>query len=74
MLEFRENSLQAFFYIYFLKVKTKKGICHLNINFTLGWPPQAVYEMFTDPRNMGFFHSMGKYKDHFRTRLVCLNH
>ncbi|XP_013596255.1 PREDICTED: uncharacterized protein LOC106304392 isoform X3 [Brassica oleracea var. oleracea] len=52
-----------------VKVKTKKGICHLNINFTLGWPPQAVYEMFTDPRNMGFFHSMGKYKDHFRTRL-----
>ncbi|KAF2534602.1 hypothetical protein F2Q70_00030889 [Brassica cretica] len=51
------------------KVKTKKGICHLNINFTLGWPPQAVYEMFTDPRNMGFFHSMGKYKNHFRTRL-----
>ncbi|CAF1977432.1 unnamed protein product [Brassica napus] len=52
-----------------VKVKTKNGICHLNINFTLGWPPQAVYEMFTDPRNMGFFHSMGKYKDHFRTRL-----
>ncbi|CAF2161692.1 unnamed protein product [Brassica napus] len=52
-----------------VKVKTKEGICHLNINFTLGWPPQAVFEMFTDPRNMGFFHSMGKYKDHFRTRL-----
>ncbi|KAF8085394.1 hypothetical protein N665_0668s0025 [Sinapis alba] len=50
-----------------VKMKTKRGICHLNIDFTLGWPPQAVYEMFTDPRNMGFFHPMGKYL--WRTRL-----
>ncbi|KAH0868551.1 hypothetical protein HID58_075573, partial [Brassica napus] len=41
-----------------VKVKTKKGLCHLNIDFTLGWPPQAVYEMFTNPRNLNFFHSM----------------
>ncbi|CAH8313014.1 unnamed protein product [Eruca vesicaria subsp. sativa] len=52
-----------------VKVKTKKGICHLNIDFILGSPPQAVFEMFTDPRNIGFFRSMGKYKKHFRTRL-----
>ncbi|KAG2320928.1 hypothetical protein Bca52824_014141 [Brassica carinata] len=52
-----------------VKVKTKKGICHLNIDFTMGWPPQAVYEMFTDPRNIGYFHSMGKYKKNWRTRL-----
>ncbi|KAJ4889696.1 hypothetical protein Rs2_29444 [Raphanus sativus] len=52
-----------------VKVKTKNGICHLNIYFTLGRPPQSVYEMFTDPRNVGFFHSMGKYKNHWRTRL-----
>ncbi|XP_056845887.1 uncharacterized protein LOC108806382 isoform X4 [Raphanus sativus] len=51
------------------KVKTKKGLCHLNIDFTLGSPPQAVFEMFTNPRNLGVFHSMGKYKNHWRTRL-----
>ncbi|KAG2320927.1 hypothetical protein Bca4012_056052 [Brassica carinata] len=52
-----------------VKVKTKKGLCHLNIDFTLGSPPQAVDEMFTNPRNLTFFHSMGKYKNHWRTRL-----
>ncbi|CDY25796.1 BnaA07g09860D [Brassica napus] len=52
-----------------VKVKTKKGLCHLNIDFTLGSPPQSVFEMFTDPRNMGIFHSMGKYKKNWRTRL-----
>ncbi|KAJ4889697.1 hypothetical protein Rs2_29445 [Raphanus sativus] len=52
-----------------VKVKTKKGLCHLNIDFTLGSPPQAVFEMFTNPRNLGVFHSMGKYKNHWRTRL-----
>ncbi|KAF3484943.1 hypothetical protein F2Q69_00054430 [Brassica cretica] len=52
-----------------VKVITKKGLCHLNIDFTLGSPPQSVFQMFTDPRNMGIFHSMGKYKKHWRTRL-----
>ncbi|KAF8049577.1 hypothetical protein N665_2177s0005 [Sinapis alba] len=55
-----------------VKVKTKKGLCHLNIDFTLGSPPQAVFEMFTDPRNMGLLHSMGKYKDHWHTSLATL--
>ncbi|KFK44439.1 hypothetical protein AALP_AA1G256700 [Arabis alpina] len=39
-----------------VKVKTEKGICHLNIEYTLGWPPQGVYEMLTNPRNVPFFH------------------
>ncbi|OAP17111.1 hypothetical protein AXX17_AT1G24830 [Arabidopsis thaliana] len=38
-----------------VKVKTKKGLCHMKIEFTLGWPPQAVYEMLTNPRNLPFF-------------------
>ncbi|CAN7127598.1 unnamed protein product [Brassica rapa subsp. narinosa] len=52
-----------------VKVKTRKGICHLNIDFTLGSPPQSVFQTLTDPRNMGIFHSMGKYKNNWRTRL-----
>ncbi|XP_018433981.1 uncharacterized protein LOC108806382 isoform X1 [Raphanus sativus] len=52
-----------------VKVKTKKGLCHLNIDFTLGSPPQSVSEMFTNPRNLMYFHSMGKYKYNWRTRL-----
>ncbi|KAG7598094.1 hypothetical protein ISN44_As06g023900 [Arabidopsis suecica] len=38
-----------------VKVTTKKGICHLNIEFKLGLPPEAVYEMFTNPNNFPFF-------------------
>ncbi|KAG7592755.1 hypothetical protein ISN45_Aa01g016130, partial [Arabidopsis thaliana x Arabidopsis arenosa] len=38
-----------------VKVKTKNGICHMNINFTLGEPPQGVYEMLTNPRNITYF-------------------
>ncbi|CAA7036025.1 unnamed protein product [Microthlaspi erraticum] len=42
-----------------VKVKTKNGICHLNIEFTLGWPPHGVYEMLTNPRNALFFRHFG---------------
>ena len=76
MPEFRKIDLETSltFFLFFLKVITKKGLCHLNIDFTLGSPPQSVFQMFTDPRNMGIFHSMGKYKKHWRTRLVCFTH
>ncbi|CAA7036038.1 unnamed protein product [Microthlaspi erraticum] len=37
------------------KVETKKGICHMNMHFTIGLPPEAVYEMFTNPNNLPFF-------------------
>ncbi|KFK44440.1 hypothetical protein AALP_AA1G256800 [Arabis alpina] len=50
-----------------VKVKTEKGICHLNIEYTLGWPPLGVSEMLTNPRNIYFFHSF-EGKD-FRQRL-----
>ncbi|CAH2033730.1 unnamed protein product [Thlaspi arvense] len=49
-----------------IKVKTKKGLCHMNIEFTLGWPPQGVYEMLTNPRNVFFFRIFDKQ---FRQRL-----
>ncbi|ESQ34423.1 hypothetical protein EUTSA_v10008632mg [Eutrema salsugineum] len=49
-----------------VKVKTEKGVCHLNIEFTLGWPPQGVYEMLTNPRNVFFFRRFDKQ---FRQRL-----
>ncbi|XP_048592696.1 uncharacterized protein LOC106355200 [Brassica napus] len=58
MLELRKKIILKRLCIFFVKMKTKKGLCHLNIDFTLGWPPQAVYEMFTNPRNLNFFHSM----------------
>ncbi|KFK44442.1 hypothetical protein AALP_AA1G257000 [Arabis alpina] len=38
-----------------VKVKTEKGVCHLKINFTLGLPPEGVYEMLTNPNNLPFF-------------------
>ncbi|CAH8253342.1 unnamed protein product [Arabidopsis lyrata] len=38
-----------------VKVETKNGICHMNIKFTLGEPPQGVYEMLTNPRNITYF-------------------
>ncbi|XP_024008031.1 uncharacterized protein LOC18992594 [Eutrema salsugineum] len=38
-----------------VKVKTKNGLCHMNMQFTIGLPPEAVYEMFTNPNNLPFF-------------------
>ncbi|XP_019095155.1 PREDICTED: uncharacterized protein LOC104756728 [Camelina sativa] len=38
-----------------VKVSNKKGLCHMNIEFKLGLPPEAVYEMFTNPNNFPFF-------------------
>ncbi|EOA29164.1 hypothetical protein CARUB_v10025431mg [Capsella rubella] len=49
-----------------VKVKTKKGVCHLKIEFTLGWPPHGVYEMLTNPRNLNFFDLFDR---EFRQRL-----
>ncbi|KAG7642295.1 hypothetical protein ISN44_As02g022220 [Arabidopsis suecica] len=49
-----------------VKVKTKKGLCNLNIEFTLRWPPQLVSEMLTNPRNINFFRLFDR---DFRQRL-----
>ncbi|CAH8263912.1 unnamed protein product [Arabidopsis lyrata] len=49
-----------------VKVKRKKGLCNLNIEFTLGWPPQLVSEMLTNPRNLNFFRLFDR---EFRQRL-----
>ncbi|CAH8253343.1 unnamed protein product [Arabidopsis lyrata] len=38
-----------------VEVKTKNGLCHMNIEFTIGVIPPAVYEMLTNPRNISFF-------------------
>ncbi|CAA7018276.1 unnamed protein product [Microthlaspi erraticum] len=38
-----------------VKVKTKNGLCHLNIEFTLGLYPSGAYEMLTNPRDINFF-------------------
>ncbi|XP_010477657.1 PREDICTED: uncharacterized protein LOC104756727 [Camelina sativa] len=37
------------------KVKTKNGICHMNIELTVGLIPPGAYEMLTNPRNITFF-------------------
>ncbi|XP_024010232.1 uncharacterized protein LOC18014677 [Eutrema salsugineum] len=49
------------------KVKTKNGLCHLNIEFTLGLFPQGAYEMLTNPRNISFFSPFDN--DHSSQRL-----
>ena len=51
----KKKDLETFLHFLCLKVKTEKGLCHMKIEFTLGWPPQAVYEMLTNPRNLPFF-------------------
>ncbi|XP_010477661.1 PREDICTED: uncharacterized protein LOC104756730 [Camelina sativa] len=38
-----------------VKVTTKNGLCHMNIEFKLGLPPEGVYEMFTNPNNYPVF-------------------
>ncbi|CAH8253340.1 unnamed protein product [Arabidopsis lyrata] len=34
-----------------VKVTTKKGICHIHIELTLGLHPDGVFELFTNPHN-----------------------
>ncbi|CAN8313074.1 unnamed protein product [Cochlearia groenlandica] len=38
-----------------VKVKTEKGVCIMNIEMTLGLPPSATYEIFTNPNNLPLF-------------------
>ncbi|CAH8253339.1 unnamed protein product [Arabidopsis lyrata] len=38
-----------------VKVTTKNGLCHMNIELTLGFPPDKVFGFFTDPSNGPFF-------------------
>ncbi|CAA7036041.1 unnamed protein product [Microthlaspi erraticum] len=51
-----------------VKVTTKKGLYHMNIEFTVGMTPDGVHDIFTNPSSSGFFdhdkwrHFMGKYK------------
>jgi len=33
----------------------KKGLCHMNIELTLGVPPDGAYELFINPTNIPFF-------------------
>ncbi|XP_023644792.1 uncharacterized protein LOC111832487 [Capsella rubella] len=34
-----------------VKVTTKKGLCHMHIELTLGLNPDGVFELFTNPQN-----------------------
>ncbi|XP_019099168.1 PREDICTED: uncharacterized protein LOC104776484 isoform X3 [Camelina sativa] len=34
-----------------VKVTTKKGLCHMHIELTLGLLPDGVFELFTNPYN-----------------------
>ncbi|VVA92288.1 unnamed protein product [Arabis nemorensis] len=36
------------------KVKTEKGICHMHLEFTLGLPPKAAYDVLTNPENQSY--------------------
>nr|AAZ52692.1 expressed protein [Arabidopsis thaliana] len=38
-----------------VKVTMKKGLCHMNIELTLGVPPDGAYELFINPTNIPFF-------------------
>ncbi|CAA7036048.1 unnamed protein product [Microthlaspi erraticum] len=37
------------------KVTTKKGLCHMKIELTIGLPPESVFDRFTNPTNLPFF-------------------
>ncbi|CAA7036044.1 unnamed protein product [Microthlaspi erraticum] len=37
------------------KVTTEEGVCHMNIELTMGLPPEATYELFTNPNNLPLF-------------------
>ncbi|XP_010498870.1 PREDICTED: uncharacterized protein LOC104776482 isoform X2 [Camelina sativa] len=38
-----------------VKVTTKKGLCHIKIELRLGFPPDKVFRIITDPSNGPFF-------------------
>ncbi|XP_010477663.1 PREDICTED: uncharacterized protein LOC104756732 isoform X1 [Camelina sativa] len=38
-----------------VKVTTKKGLCHMHIELTVGLPPEGVYDLFANPNNFPFF-------------------
>ncbi|KAL1223001.1 hypothetical protein V5N11_019496 [Cardamine amara subsp. amara] len=38
-----------------VKVTTKKGVCHMHIELTVGLPPEGVYDLFANPNNIPFF-------------------
>lgn len=38
----------------FLKVEIEDGICHVDMVFTLGLPPQAAYDVLTNPDNQPY--------------------
>ncbi|KAL9307140.1 hypothetical protein AtEden1_Chr1g0026271 [Arabidopsis thaliana] len=44
-----------------VKVTTKKGLCHMNIELTLGWNPNGVFELFTNPNDGPLFFDMNKH-------------
>ncbi|KAG7598093.1 hypothetical protein ISN44_As06g023890 [Arabidopsis suecica] len=44
-----------------VKVKTKKGLCHMHIELTLGWYPDGVFELFTNPNDGPLFFDMNKH-------------
>ncbi|XP_010477660.1 PREDICTED: uncharacterized protein LOC104756729 [Camelina sativa] len=44
-----------------VKVTTKKGLCHMNIEMTLGWIPDGVFELFTNPNDGPLFFDMNKH-------------
>ncbi|XP_010477654.1 PREDICTED: uncharacterized protein LOC104756725 [Camelina sativa] len=48
-----------------VKVTMKRGICHMNIELTLGVPPDGAYELFINPTNIPFF-----VIDKFRRQLL----
>lgn len=35
-------------------METEDGLCHMNMEFTLGLPPQAAYDVLTNPDNQSF--------------------
>ncbi|XP_019095154.1 PREDICTED: uncharacterized protein LOC109130226 [Camelina sativa] len=41
-----------------VKVTTKKGLCHMNIELTFGLTPDGVFELFTSPNNGSLFFDM----------------
>lgn len=37
-----------------VKVETEDGLCHVDMVFTLGLPPQAAYDVLTNPDNQSY--------------------
>ncbi|KAG7598099.1 hypothetical protein ISN44_As06g023940 [Arabidopsis suecica] len=38
-----------------VKVTTKKGLCHMHIELTVGLPPEGVYDLLANPNDFPFF-------------------